>query len=323
MKESLLSNSKQKYWELSQEIELPIFMQPLWLNITNGNNWDVVLVEKGGRIIGAMPFTIKKKFLIFNYLGQPPLTQHLGPWIRPSEGKYAKWISHEKDVLQALIEQLPDFDNYMQNWSYKYQNWLPFYWKGFQQTTKYTYVIENLTNLDEVFCGFKEKVKTDIRKASGRNKLVIREDTSIEVFFELNKKVFERQSKKRPYSDNFLKNLIKTLQNEKKVKWFVAYDEEERPHAGVLIVWDKDTAYYLMGGGDPKLRNSGATSLCIWEAIKFASTIACKFDFEGSMVESIERFIRGYGATQKQYFNVSKTNSKILNFILTIKSLII
>lgn len=295
-------------------------MQPLWLNITTGGNWDVVIVEKGGRIIGAMPFTIKKiKF--FTYLGQPQLTQHLGPWIRPSEVKYAKKISREKDILLALIKKLPSYDNYTQNWSYNYQNWLPFYWKGFKQTTKYTYVIEDLTNLDEVFRGFQEKVRTDIRKAIGRNKLVIKEDTSIEDFFELNQKVFERQSRKRPFTDNFLKNVIKTLQEENMVKWFVAYDEEERPHAGVLIVWDKETAYYLLGGGDPKLRSSGATSLCIWEAIKFSSTIVKKFDFEGSMVESIERFIRGYGGIQKQYFKVSKTNSKFLNIILNLKSL--
>ena len=37
-----------------------------------------------------------------------------------------------------------------------------------------------------------------------------------------------------------------------------------------------------------------------------------EFDFEGTMVESIERFIRGFGATQKPYFQLSKIRPKLL-----------
>ena len=78
-------------------------------------------------------------------------------------------------------------------------------------------------------------------------------------------------------------------------------------------MWDENSAYYLMGGGDPDLRNSGAASLVLWEAIKHASTVTGKFDFEGSMNESIERFFRGFGGRQELAFNVSKTNSKLLH----------
>lgn len=40
-----------------------------------------------------------------------------------------------------------------------------------------------------------------------------------------------------------------------------------------------------------RLRNSGATSLLIWEVIKFASTVSKKFDLEGSKLEPVERFL--------------------------------
>lgn len=68
-----------------------------------------------------------------------------------------------------------------------------------------------------------------------------------------------------------------------------------------------------MGGGDPALRNSGATSLCMWEAIRFAATVTKSFDFEGSMIEPVERYFRAFGAIQTPYFSVSKTPSRLLS----------
>lgn len=315
------STNKQKYQKLANEVNLPIFMQPFWLNATSNENWDVVLVEKGGSIVGAMPFTFRTRFGFVTYLGQPPLTQHLGPWIRGSDGKYAKQLARQKEVMTALIQKLPQYDSFKQSWKHNCLNWMPFYWKGFKQTTYYTYQLLDLTDLDKVFSGFQEKVRTDIRKALGRNQLQIIENGPLEDFLSLNKQVFMRQSKRSPYTENFVRKLVEILQKHDVVRWFVAYDEKGRPHAGVLIIWDKDSAYYLLGGGDPNLRSSGATSLCIWQAIKFASTVTKSFDFEGSMVEPIERFIRGFGAIQKPYYNISKEPNRVLRLFSILKSL--
>lgn len=315
----MMSRQREIYEELCRKQDLPIFLQPFWLDATAGDAWDVALVEKGGQVIGAMPYTINRRLSSLVYLGQPSLTQHLGPWIRPSAGKYAKQLAREKEVMQGLIRQLPVYDSFLQNWSYTNQNWLPFYWSGFEQTTGYTYVLEDLGDLDSIFDGFQDKVRTDIRKAKGRNRLVVQADAALEDFIELNKKVFKRQSLEVANNESFVNRLITEAQKHNSVKWFVAYDEQKRPHAGVLIVWDKHSAYYLMGGGDPELRNSGATSLCMWEAIKFASTVTKSFDFEGSMIEPIERFFRGFGAVQKPYFQISHTPNRWLRLAKALK----
>jgi hypothetical protein len=78
----------------------------------------------------------------------------------------------------------------------------------------------------------------------------------------------------------------------------IAEDAQGRAHAGCYLVWDSESAYYLLGGGDPELRNSGAMSLVMWEAIRFSAEVSDSFDFEGSMIESIERFFRAFGALQ-------------------------
>ena len=316
----MLSESKKKYSELCDNECIPIFQQPFWLNATTGDSWDVAIVEKGGQIIGAMPYTITRRFGSLVYLGQPSLTQHLGPWIRPSTGKYAKQLGREKEVMQNLIDQLPTYHSFQQNWSYECQNWLPFFWRGFQQTTRYTYVLENLADLEIVFSEFQDKVRTDIRKAQGRNNLVVDSEAPLDDFIELNRKVFQRQSLDMVDDESFIQQLVEAAGQHQSVKWFVAYDDQQRAHAGVLIVWDEHSAYYLMGGGDPELRNSGATSLCMWEAIKFASTVTKKFDFEGSMIEPVERFFRGFGAVQKPYFSISHVPSRFLRVAKALKA---
>ena len=76
-----------------------------------------------------------------------------------------------------------------------------------------------------------------------------------------------------------------------------------------------------MGGADPRLRNSGANSLCMWEAISFSSTVSEQFDFEGSMLEPVERFFRAFGARQVPYFEVTKINSRLFKLLRTLNEL--
>ena len=295
-----------------QEKSIPIFSQPWWLDSVAGeDDWDVCLVEKGGQVMASMPYVIKNR-IGFNLCSMPTLTQTLGPWIRPSTAKYVKQLAQQKKLMNQLIEQLPHFDYFLQNWHYSQTNWLPFYWKGFKQSNSYTYVIEDLSDLDKIWSNFQENIKGDIRKASNHFNLSVDDSLSVTDFLELNKKVFVRQNKHAPYSEEFVQNLDRSCIERSSRKIFTAIDADGRKHASVYIIWDKDSAYYLMGGGDPELRNSGATSLCMWEAIKFASTVVNKFNFEGSMIEPIERFFRAFGAKQKPYYTITKTPSMLL-----------
>ncbi len=142
-------------------------------------------------------------------------------------------------------------------------------------------------------------------------------DLGLDTFLDINELTFTRQGKKLPYTRNLVRRLDNACKAHNASKMFFAQDKEGRIHAAVYIVWDENSAYYIMGGGDPKLRNSGATSLCMWEAIQFASTVTKRFDFEGSMIETVERFFRAFGARQVPYFQIIKDNRPFI-----IKSLI-
>jgi len=230
-----------------------IFQEAWWLNAVAPERWGKVEIRANNETKAWMPISDTTGRFGIKGLGMPPLTQTLGPWLAPSQAKYANRLAEEKDLIFALVEQLPRYDFFVQNLHYSITNWLPFCWKGFSDTTRYTYVIENLNDIDAVWSGFH------------------------------------------------------------------AEDAAGTIHAAAFMIWDKRSAYYLLSGADPRLRNSGAGSLVLWEAIRFASTVTRLFDFEGSVMEPIERHFRAYGGIQKRYFQISKINSKILRAVDGIK----
>ena len=114
------------------------------------------------------------------------------------------------------------------------------------------------------------------------------------------------------HSVEYIKHFDKAAQRNNARKIFIAFDNKGKVLSGIYLLYDFFHAtYYLMGGGDPLLRSSGAQVLTMWECIKFASTVSQVFDFEGSMSEPIERFFRSFGAIQKPYFRITKYNSTV------------
>jgi hypothetical protein len=300
------------------EISLPVFSKDWWLDAVCGeNNWDVIIIEKGGEIVASMPYRLREKYAL-TICDMPQLTQTLGPWLKPSQAKYAKQLSNQKKLMYELIKQLPRFDFFAQNFHYSVANWLPFYWNGFEQTTRYTYVIDELGSEKNIWDGLLQNIRREIKKAESRFNLLVNTDINIDTFLNINELTFAAQKKKLPYSENLVKRIENVCIDNNCRKIFYAQDKDKKIHAAVYVIWDANSAYYLMGGSDPNLRNSGATSLCIWEAIKFSSTVTQKFDFEGSMIEPVERFFRAFGAKQMPYLQISKTNSRLLKILKAI-----
>jgi len=300
------------------EVPGTIFSQPWWLDAVAPGQWGEVTVDKGGQLFARLPYVVKKR-RGFTLLTMPPLTQTLGPWLRPYPGKYVNRLSEEKELMTELIEQLPPFDLFLQNFHYSITNWLPFYWKGFQQTTRYTYVIEDLDDLDQVWANMSERARRGIRKAE-RLGIVVEESNDIETFLDLNEMTFRRQGKALPYSRDLVRRLNAACVEKGARKLYIAYGQDGKPHTGLFCVYDENAMYYLMQGGDPDLRSSGANYLATWESIKFASRVSKVYDFEGSMIEPVEHFFRSFGARQKPYFQVRKINSLLLKMYQDVRT---
>jgi len=302
---------KRRYVEFAKKEKLPIFMQVSWLDsvCVNGLKWDVILYEKGGEIWGSFVYVIKKKYG-FTLITMPKLTQVLGPYIKYPKGqKYYKKLSWEKEIMNYFIDNLPKFDYFNMNFHYSITNWLPFYWRGFKQTTRYTYIIDNNLAIEELLKNFETDIRRRRRRKAQNLGVIIEESENIKLLYELAFKTFKRQGMDIPYSFEFLNNIYQN--NKENIKINLA-KYENKYIAGNLLLVDSKSVIYLIGGIDNNFKNIGAMDLIQYESIKFALENNKIFDFEGSMIESIEKYFRSFGAIQKPYFQMTKTNSKIL-----------
>jgi len=305
--------NKQKYRDFcKKEKNIPIFSKDWWLDTVCGyDNWDVVIIEKGGNIMATMPYFKPMNKFNITIISQPILTQTLGIYFNyPKNQKYYKRLSFEKEMIETIVQKLPQFDRFSQFFNYTHTNLLPFYWTGFDIKVSYTYVIENM-----MIAELEKNLETDIRRRRRKAFSVgveVYESEDINKFYELNKMTFIRQGREIPYSFEFIENLYQNCKKNNSCKMFFAKNKDGIVIAGNFLIYDESTVYYLMGGIDPKYKDLGGMDVVQFESIKFALNGSRKFDFEGSMIESIEKYFRSFGAAQKPYFFITKTNSKLL-----------
>ena len=287
-----------------------LFQQPWWLEAVAPGQGQEIVINKGEDVALRFPYILDKRDGLTS-LTMPGVTQTLGPWLKPMNGKHSSQLSLQKELMNELIQRLPEHDIFYQRFHYSITNWLPFYWKGFSQTTRYTYVIEDLTDLEKIWEDMKSNIRNKIRKAE-KSGVTVADTDDIETFLDLNELTFKRQGMSLPFSRDFVRRLNAACVKKNARKIYITYGADGRPQTGLFCVYDGSATYNLLQGGDPALRNSGANALAMWKSIKFAAGVSKVYDFEGSMIEPIEEFFHSFGAIQKPYFEISKTNSRRL-----------
>jgi Acetyltransferase (GNAT) domain len=285
-----------------------IFQSPWWLDAVAPGEWAAVEVKSGGVVMGRMPYVLRRKSGLTLIAGAP-LTQTLGPWIRTQQAKYERRFAHESEVCSALIQQLPGSQQCLIPCHPSITNLLPFYWAGFDIGVRYTYRLEDLSDSTKIWDGVSTLRRRDIRKAEEH--LIVRDDLGLDAFCEVNALSFKRQGLPPPYARETVERLDEALSGRNRRRILFAVDARERVHAVAYFVWDADTTYYLMGGADPDLRSSGASTLLLWNGIKYAADTSRRFDFEGSMIRPIENFVRSFGAVQTPYYQAVRLSPLI------------
>lgn len=301
--------NKTDYHQFLQNHALPIFYQNWWLDAVCGvGEWSVAIArKKDGQISGVLPYYLTKmKGQPVNIM--PILTPQLGVWIvYPPNLSTAKKYSYEKKVTMDLVQQLPKVTYYQQNYSYRYQNAQPLHWLGFKNTIRYSYRLNDIRNLEEVYNNFAGRLRTTLRKAS--NKVKIENSDNVELFYHINSLSFKRQGMTTPYSLDLIKRIDTITKQHQQRAIYFAKDANDQIHATLYIVWDKHTSYNLMAGGDPQYRNSGAMQLLLWQAIQDASQRSQSFDFEGSMLEHIAFSFQSFGGQLTPYLRFFKSKN--------------
>lgn len=280
-----------------------VFEQGWWLDVVAPGKWSEVILQEDDSVVLRLPYMMRG-----NVISMPPFTQTLGPWIKQEYRIAQKGNSHlrkQKELIAQMITKLPsNFTSFDMSFDSLNTYILPYRWHGFTFSPGFSYRINNLQDLDALYERMSKTVIKNIKTA--RNKVEVIESSDSKILLTLLSLTFSQQGRKLPFSPVLIEQILDASIMRGNGKLLVARDKNNNYHSCAFLLYDDRVCYYLFGGSDSKFRSGGAQSLVLWEAIKFASTVSAKFDFEGSMVEGIENFFRQFGGEQVINYHVTK-----------------
>ena len=289
-------------------------MQAWWLDTASKENWDVIFAKIHDEIVGFFVFSYQKKFsktIVTNL----PLTQYSGPFIfYPTNLNKSDIHSFENKVYTSIIEQLDskNIDFIEINCHYSFKNWQQFFWSGYKQTTKYTYILENISNKETLLkeMSYSQRAKR-IKKA--KNDYYFSLELSAEEFYDFYKSNLKDLDKTIFYSKDFFLKLYNAAKERNQGQIISIYSKDNELLAALWTIWDSEFAYNMIMTSDKKKKCSEGTTLLIWETIDFLKDKTKNYDFEGSMIKGVALRNQSYGATALPYHSISKSNSLIMS----------
>jgi hypothetical protein len=300
----LLNAEELPLWDalVENSRECSVFLKSWWLNAACGCA-QVLGYFESGKLVAGIPLHHERKFGVPMCI-MPKLTQTLGAVIQSMPGKQVAQEARETEILDRFAEYLSQEAVFIQAFHPARQNWLPFYWRGYTQTTHYTYVLDDLSSLSKIWDGLDKDRRNNIRKARRLN-LSVRE-CGPETVYEATKASFERQNRCCPYSLDYLARLYDAARANHAGVCMAVSDSRGRVHAAEFFAWDATRGYRVAGGHDTALGSSGGGVLLVWTLIEFAAAHTPIIDFEGSMQKPIEASFRSFGTKRVPYNRIVK-----------------
>ena len=289
---------------------VPIFFQPWWLDIVCGpEKWDAVVIEKNGVVEGVLPYHQKKQ-ANFTKIGMPVLTPFLGYWLYyPKDINYSNKISFENRVVKELLHQLPNVSRIDQILSPQHTNWLPLKWNGFEQNSLVTYQLTGLRKMKNPIDYYHFKTRNIIRKHEKEIQISTCSDAGH--LFDSLKSTIEEKKGSLIASQEIFQQLYESSHQRGMGELYLAKNKNGQVLASGFVVWDQQTAYYLFRARNKKVESSGALSVMTNHIIEQLVGKVDAFDFLGSNLEEVEKFVRKFGTRQYPMHFVWKTNSKL------------
>jgi len=292
--------------------KLPFSLQFNWWNEVVVENWEVAVLNNGEETYAILPYYIRKKGP-WNIISNPHFTPYSGPFIVYPEGqKTTTRIAFEHRAYRELIDQLPSFSEYSQNFHLQFTNALSFQWKGFTETNRYTYLLSLEQEEKALWSGLRENNRKQIKKAEKTLKISETNDAAL-------LQDILQQSIENKIEASYFERMIAFVETNSCGKVWKA-TEGNHIHAVLLCISDHTSAYYLLGGSAQEFKNSGAMSLLTWNAmLHFKQGTIQHFNFEGSSIEAVEKYFRGFGGELVSFKRLEKHNSKSLEVAKKLK----
>ncbi len=284
-----------------------VFASAWWLDAVAAGRWRPHVVTEGGSVVAAWPATVRSTRW-GGVLEGARLTPFLGPLMRLPDNAVQHWAEQQR-LLGALLEEIGQVAAIDARCHPQFDYWTPLRWHGFTQTTTYTWRLEDIADTEAVFANTRENVRREVRKAAKRGVTV--GPGSLEELLAVHAHTAAQQGiAGATLGRATLRRIDEAAAPRDARSILVARDADGHVHAGVYLVHDARYTYYLVGGSDASMRNSGAMSAVLWAGIELAAARGGGFDFEGSMLRPVERFFRAFGGHPVPCSRVRRVTSR-------------
>ena len=299
--------NKESYLAFTQNNPVSIYCQSWWMDAICGReNWDVWLYRKGDDILAAMPYYMERRGE-YRYITKAPLTQSNGIVFRHDpKAKLQKRASFEEKVIDAAVVWLAKqgLDVYEQQYSHTFTNWQPFFWNRFKCIPRYTYIIEDTSDLEAVQANYSAKLRNDIKK--GMKSVASVETLDPDTFYLEHEKIYIKQNLHCPFSYELWMRLYNACIENNSGMTLCIRNHEGEISSLAFFVWDSSYVYLLMGGAIPSHSAENTFSCLVHQGIALASEKGLGFDFEGSMIKRIAKAFRDFGGVPMPYYRIRK-----------------
>jgi hypothetical protein len=291
------------YDQLARE-QGTIFHYPEWTSLFGIGLRRFGVFGKNGEIVAGF-HVFSTGFSKCQFLHNPPCTPLCGPFFQIGARNPVAVLEARRDVITAMASFLDRKEHALVTLSLgrDIDDALPFVWNRFKVVPRYTYLIDLTLPSDERKRNMSPTRRNDLSKAT-RDGLTVRQVSDFAIVKALVRDGFIRN--KLGSNDDWLGAIFDRFAQPENSYGFVT-SRDEIPLAAVFVVYDRRTAYYILGGYRTEGGHHGAGALALAEAIEHAARLGLQvFDFEGSMIPAIEKYFRGFGGELTPFFTVNK-----------------
>lgn len=302
---------------------IPLFHQPWWLDLSSPHeSWSAITAVVDNSIVAYMIIQSRQLFG-FRAAMQPKEGFFAGPFFPDGDDSPNLKEDVKRRIIEGFAAAIEKYKFYKQYWHYSVRDWTPFYWRGYKQTTRYTYQLRNRGDLKGAFAGFSSNIRRLIRKATESEQIFLDDSVGVSEFLALNRVTYSRKGEIYPHDDKILQSLFVAGLDKKVLKIVGVRNQGGQLVAANVYGVDSLSVYYLQGASTDWGRQSGAVALCFWEGIKLSESLGVVFDFEGSMLRGVEKYVRSFGAEQVEYYSVSRLKLPLNLPLATMRKLVL
>lgn len=297
------TSEKETYFELAKNLG-SVFNSQEWLSIYDNDVKLIGIFDKQEKLYGGFFYFLGKRGPL-KHINNPPFTPNIGLFFISKSQNPAKQMSEEKSIMNSIADYFLNLNPGILTIAFqpKWVDMQAFIWKDFKVIPNYTYQTDLALSKDEFLKLCAPEKRNEIKKAI-KDQITVAPEKDYNIVKQLVLKTYGRQN-----VNNDIKLLDKILFEfaTSENSFALVARQNDKPVSCSFCIYDKNTVYYLLGGYDQKLKHTGAGSMVLQKSIEHAKDLGLKlFDFEGSMLQDVEKFFRGFGGKLTPYFTVNR-----------------